>query len=509
MLAASLITVGTNALGRVFGYLREAVVAGYFGTSSTFDTFILAFTVPELMTFIIFAALPPALIPLMRKDRSNPGGEQLRFFWEGLISFTLIFGVVAILIYLFRGDILSWLAPKLTVHQCVGGERLMAILSSFVFFRGVEAYFRSCLFDKKHFIVPATSPIIANLIILALIFQLYDKLNIEALAYGWLLASVALFLYNGFFAFLLVKPPPFAGVRLSALSPMLRVTATVAAIECIALIYPVVDRYLAAKYLGEGQIAALRYATFLVHIPTGIFVASFSSASFPWISDLSAPEAAERLKKLYCESVRLLVFVMGLVAAGMMIFSTEIVRVAFQRGAFDLHSLDLTVSPFMFLALGIVFYSVYLFQMRIYYARAALFRLGMILLTMLLIKAVLSRMLVNPMEQDGLALATSIAWLCGCIIITVDLSRMLRLSIRDLLFPSIYKMMLGIGVVALFWLAIAWLWPGMGSDSLFEVFFRLALLALMGTLIYIGLAVVFKLPEPKKVLESIRSRILS
>jgi len=508
LVTASLVTVGTNVFGRIFGYAREAAIAGHFGTSSTFDTFILAFTVPEFMTFIIFAALPPALIPLMRKNASETQGERFRLFWEGLISFTIIFGLLSILIYLFREKILWCLAPNLTEQQRTIGERLMTILSWFVFFRGVEAFFRSCLYDKKHFIVPATSPIIANIIILVLIFSLYDELNIEALAYGWLLASAALFFYNGIFAFLLVKPTALSGVHLSSVKTLLRMTAALAIIACIALIYPVIDRYLAAKYLGEGQVAALRYATFLAHIPPGMFVTAFAMASFPWISDLSVPEETERLRRLYQNSLRFVIFVMALVVAGMVTFSTEIVRIAFQRGAFDFTSLQLTESPFRIFSLGIIFYSVHLYQVRFYYAATTLLRLGAILTVMLIIKSIMSLILVNPMEQDGLALATGIAWLSGCIIMTIDLGRSLKVSNWNVFTPYSLKVLLSVFGATLFWIVMSHVWPGTEVDSLMAVFIRLLLLTLGGIAVYIGMAVALKLPEPKKMLMSLRSKTL-
>jgi putative peptidoglycan lipid II flippase len=53
-MAATLITIGGNILGRLFGFGREAVIAGYFGTSAILDTFILAFTLPELLGMVFF-----------------------------------------------------------------------------------------------------------------------------------------------------------------------------------------------------------------------------------------------------------------------------------------------------------------------------------------------------------------------------------------------------------------------------------------------------------------------
>ena len=150
-----------------------------------------------------------------------------------------------------------WLAPTLTPQQLADGERLVTIVAPFVFFRGMEAYFRSWLFEKKHFVVPATSTIINNVVLLVILYGFYDTLNIQSLAYGWLVASVLLAVYNGIFAFRFVKPAPPHHLTPSLVYTMLGVTVSVAVVEAIALIYPVIDRYLAAKYLGEGQIGLL------------------------------------------------------------------------------------------------------------------------------------------------------------------------------------------------------------------------------------------------------------
>ncbi len=506
LVTASLVTIGTNVAGRLLGYLREATIAGYYGTSTDFDTFILAFTVPELFSFIIFAALPSALIPLMRQTASGPRSRQ---FWEGLVTFVAIFGFVSILIYLLRADILDLLAPALSDDQRMLGEKLLTILSGFVFFRGVEAYFRACLYDRKHFVIPSLSPIIANVVVLTLMIAYYGELHIEALAYGWLLAAATLLLMNGVMAVLILKPGWPGKIDLSLVKPLLKATTAVAAIESVALIYPVVDRFLAARYLGEGQIAALRYAAFLVHIPTGMFAAAFALASFPWISDLSAPGKTDQLQKLYGQSLRLIAFVMLPAAVGIVLFSREIVRVAFQRGVFDVTSANLTHSPLLFFALGVVFYATYLFQMRFYYASASLRRLGLILIGMLTVKIVLSLALVNSLEQDGLALATSITWLGGFLVMTLDLHYHLKLRAGTVLLPFVVRVVPALAGVGVYWIIMAHIWPGADTDSLWNVFLRLALLGFSGALLYFLLAALLRLPEPRQLLASISSKMRS
>ena len=206
LVAASVIMIGANILSRVFGFAREAVIAGYFGTATVFDTFILALTIPEFLSAIIFVALPAAMIPSLKKIRVNSDAAESESFWSGLVIFTVIFAIVSILIYSLRDDIFRFLAPQISEDQFNAGNKLMAILSWVVFFRGTDAYFRSWLVEKKHFIATATSNILSNVVILTALFLLYGKINIDALAYGWLLGSAIVCIYNGYIAIVVVKP---------------------------------------------------------------------------------------------------------------------------------------------------------------------------------------------------------------------------------------------------------------------------------------------------------------
>jgi len=513
LVTASLLTIGASVLSRLLGYVREAVIASHYGTSAVFDTFVLAFTVPELLSFIIFAALPMAVVP--SGGKSGDTGTSLQkenaadslLFWKGLLAFGGIFALLSLLIYLFRVDILSVLAPRLVEDHSSLGHRLIAILALFVFFRGSEAYFRSWLYKRKHFLVPVFSPFLINVVVLIMVLQLHGSLDIEALAYGWLIGSFLAFLFNGIGVLLVLKPlTRFDGVSVSV-KPLLRLVLAVVLIESIALIYPVVDRFLAAKYLGEGQIAALRYAIFLMALPPGVLVATFSLASFPWIADYSGSEETDRLKKLYKDSVSLVIFAMGLVMVGMIWFSTELVQVAFLRGVFDQSSLALTVGPFRYYSIGVVFYSLFIYQMRFYYARRAVLRLGIILSVMLLIKIIGSLLLIGPMEHEGLALATSIAWFIGFVVMTVDRSRFLDPSESDLLVSPVRRTLLLLVVVVAFWIGMSQVWPANPSESLMMVLVRVAVSGFSGAAIYFGLALVFKLPELMLVTNSLSRRL--
>ena len=506
LVAATLVTVGGNVVGRLFGCLREAVVAKYFGTSALLDTFVIAFTVPEILTFVIFAALPTAVI---RSSQTLVGQDQEKeaaLFRKGLAAFGLSLLLLTTALFLLKEQILIWLAPNLRPELEPVALRLLGILASIVFFRGLEAYFRAWLFRKKHFVAPALSPLVLNAAVIASLVLPIRSVPIEALACGWLVASILLFLLNGALAIAVIGPGALAAKASVRVAPVLRMTLAVAAIEAAFLVFPAIDRFLAARYLGDGEIAALRYALFLSQIAPGMLVVTFSSAAFPWITDMAASVDLDKLRQFYQESLRLVLFVILPVVAGLIIFSREIILVAFQRGAFNQHSVELAAGPLVCYSLGLVFYSVYFYQIRYYYAKQLLPRLGAILSISLIIKLVASVILVSPLGRNGLALATSIAWLASCIMMTIDLGRIADLRFARDMAPWLTKVGLVLAASVLAWALLQSLWPVSDQADLTARFVQLAAIGVSGLIVYAGLALAFRLPEAGRLAASIRRR---
>lgn len=506
LLAGSIVMIGTNVVGRLVGYVREALTAGYFGTTVTLDTFLLAFTIPELIFFVLFAAVPTVMIPMFKQAAADNRESEASLYWNGLAGLAAVLALITLALYLFRDPLLRLLAPTLSESDHALGSTLAAILAPIVFFRGLESYARGWLFYRKHFVIPATTSMLMNVVILLVLWLFHGPLGIHSLAWAWLFGAVAACLFNVTFAVFAVGPSGVFAWNRRIASRLLRLALVVGAVESIALLYPTVDRMFVSRYLGEGQISALRYAVVLIHIPTGMFVVAFGAASFPWITDLSVSRQREQLISLYTQSLRLIVFALALIAAGVIMFAQDIVQVSFMRGQFDVISLGLTTSPLIYYALGVVFYSIYIFQMRFYYARMMLTRLGVFLAAMLVLKVLLSYLLVGPLGHNGLALATSLSWLSGAVVMTADLGRQLDVRSRVLFVPAIPKIAAALTVTVVCWFALARIWPYDITRSLWEVFLRLAVMAAAGIGVYVGAAFVLRLNEPRQVVDRIISK---
>lgn len=499
--AASVVTLIANFGGRFIGYAREAATANFFGTSAALDLFILSFTIPELLVFVIFAAFPTAFIPA-RKHLSVTDGQ---LFWRGLWSYCLLLLFLTLPLLLFAEQFTSWLGGNLTSQQMSTVKSLMYLFGGYLVFRGLEVYFRSWLYEKKEFVVPAVSTALVNVVVLSVMVFFWNSMTIWVLAFSWLAGAFVVFVYNGFAAFKRVIPGPVT-FQLKGTNHLYYVFLGIAAIELLALVYPVIDRYFAANFLGEGNVAALRYATFLAHIPTGIIAGTISLAAFPWISDHLSEGQKARLRHVYLEGMRVLIFIMLLVAVGVAFFAEEIVRVAYQRGQFEETSLNLTTGPLFFLALGLPFYSAYFYQMRFYYAAKATRRLALIFVGMLLFKLLLSYLLVGPMQQNGLALATALTWFFGFCTMTVDLQGRINVSARVLFstwLPQVLLSLFGSTIIVLF-LSQA-LRPDSDS-SLLGVFLFLAMTGVVAIVLYVVLAKLLRVPEADRIMRLMKRR---
>jgi len=493
LVGASMVTFIAYIISAGFGYLREAATANYFGTTSDLDIFILAFTIPELIVVIVMSCLPTALIPSLKKVISGSGAEESEYFWSGLVSFGSLLLVLATAFYIFKIEILTGIFSLTESTDIEMGSRLSNLFVAYIVFRGLEFYFRGWLFEKKHFVVPVTMGIIQNLIIILSIIFLHERYFVESLAFGWVLSSAALFIYNGAAVFWIIRPKLIFKLHKNWLKEFYRSLGIIAVIELVSLIYPLIDRHLASKYLDDGYISALKYAFGIILLPNRMFAISVSSVSFPFITDLYKCGNQEKLRKIYLDSICLLFFIMGFIGVGFAVFAEDVLRLIFQRGLFNEGSLQLTAGPLFIFALGIVFNSMYIFQMRFYFARSSYLFLALVRVSMLVIKVIFSLILITNFQHSGLAAASVIAWFTGFVIMGFDLGKSMKLNFSVMIRDYMAKSFAALAVVAVVWITGDYIWQ---SYFVFEgQVAKLFILGGTGALVYFLIAFRFKFHE--------------
>lgn len=436
-----------TSISRVLGFVRDIVIANFFGTALYAQAFVVAFRIPNLLRDLIGeGAANAAIVPVLTQELARKGRGD--FFRLAQVLFNILFW--ALVVFTVFGMMASPLIVRLIAPGFIGDYEkfittvsLTRILFPFLILVGMWAYAMGVLNTLGHFASPAFGPCILNLSMI-ICASLFGE-NVFGLASGVLIGGV--------FQFLIQLPPLYKnGWRLRFTGDFSHPQAKKAGIllvpralgACVYQVNVFVSTILASlsTIAGEGAVAALYYANRVWQLPLAIFGIAIAQAALPTMSKHAAMNDMEQLKNTLVFSIKAVFFILTPATVGLVILSEPITKVLFERGAFTQYSTGITSSALLFYAIGLLacggtkvlvsaFYSLHDTMTPV---KTALFSLVM--------NIALNIALMYPLKVGGLALATSISSVFNFIALYFLLSKRLGgLGIRRI-YASLFKVIL-------------------------------------------------------------------
>lgn len=173
-----------------------------------------------------------------------------------------------------------------------------------------------------------------------------------------------------------------------------------------------VDRILASG-LPEGSVSALNYANRLMQLAPAIIGVSVVTVVYPTLAKMAARQDRKGLTEGLSSSLGLVHFMLVPIAVGVFVLREPLVRVVFERGAFDSTATQETAWALLFLSWGIAVFTMRSLVERAFFAMqdtTTPVKLGVVAVS---VNIVLNLLLVGPLRQGGLALATTVATFVG------------------------------------------------------------------------------------------------
>lgn len=402
-------------LSRISGYIKDMVLASFFGASLVADTFFVAFRIPNLLRELFAeGSMSSAFIPVLTEYRTLKGEEESKRIVRIVFTFiVLVVGLITFTGILFAPFIVKIIAPgfiplpekfNLTVL-------LTRIMFPFLLFISLASLVMGALNVKKVFFVPAFAPVMLNLSIIVCLLFFGRKISppIVAVAIGVTLGGLLQFLFQipSFFkqGYDLRPDRYFRHEALKKIA-LLLIPATMA--MAVSQINIFVSTIL-ASFLKEGSITYLYYSMRLIQFPVGIFGVAMGMAVLPFFSEHASKGDYELLKRDFSFAIRLLFFITIPAMLGLISLRVEIIEVLFERGRFTHNDTLQTAYALLFYSLGIwsivgnriltaFFYSVQDTKTPVKTAAT-----GMI------INIISSIIFMRFLEHGGLALANSVA----------------------------------------------------------------------------------------------------
>ncbi len=434
---ASLVAILT-VVSKVLGLIRDLVVAHYFGTSMQAD----AFNIAYLFTgnfFIIFGTIGgpfySALVATLPKLPENK--HTWAFLKDILLKTTLALGGIAFMIYLYKGFFLKYfIEPSQQEYFNLTLLNIDILLPLIVLCGPIGIIFGILNCYKKYY-EPSLSPAVVNVVMIAMVLMMGDAVNGLALALGASLGGILSFVY---------QLPPLIYVRKKLLghdeSPHTKLQKQAIKVieekqdvfsgEYNHILIPTlfstglsqvivfIDGYF-CKGLEEGSFTALTLANRLIQLPLGVLLTAFLVPLFPRITQLVKEHDLSEIKRLLIKAIRMLVLLCIPAILIGMIWPHEIIRLLFERGAFDERSTAMVAELFFYLCLSIIPY-----VLRDSFARAC-YSFGdarsplIVMIVSIIVKWLTNSYFVDNYGLNGIAMSTALISTINAVILFIIL----------------------------------------------------------------------------------------
>lgn len=446
-------------LSRVFGYVRDMVIAGFLGAATASDAFFVAFRIPNLMRRLFAeGSLSIAFVPVFTEEIQANGRERAFDMARSAIRLlSIILVVVTMLGMLFSPALVQVIGFGFadTPEKFSLTVSLTRIMFPYVFFVCLVALSMGILNVLGHFAAPALAPVLLNIAMIgslwgATFFTGDNVIRVKCLAWGVLAGGALQLLLQAPF---LIRQGLRFWQRAKLFHPALKKVGVLMLPAVFgAAVYQVntLIGTMLATMLPEGSVSCLYYADRLVQFPLGVFAISAATALLPSISRQAAANDTDAIIDTFGYAMRMILFISLPAMTGLIVLREPIVALLFQRGEFGEQAARMTSQALLFYAVGLWAFSSVRIVVSTFYALSDTKTPVVTAVISITANAVLSIILMGPMAHNGLALATSIASMLNLLMLIWALrSRLGALNLATV-FRSVLKSVFcsaGMGVV--------------------------------------------------------------
>lgn len=421
---------GMTLLSRILGLVRDVVFARYFGAALVMDAFLVANRIPNMLRrFFAEGAFSQGFVPVMAHYRERYDHGEAREFVDAVAG---TFGLLLFLVTL-AGVVVAPLLVAMVAPGFIGGDGrfdLAALMLRFtfpyLFFVSMTAFAGGILNTYGRFAVPAFTPVILNVVLIAAAIWLAPLLDEPgmALAYGVFIAGVCQLAFQvPFLRRIRALPRPKWAIRHEGVRRAGRLMLPAIFGSSVAQLNVLVGGIIASM-LGVGKISLLYYSDRLMEFPLGLFGIALATVTLPYLSRQHARQSYAEFAATLDWSMKLVLLISVPAAVGLIVLAEPLVATIFFGGEFSTGDVRMTALALQAFAVGLVGFSFVKILAPAFFAREDTKTPVRIALVALAVNFVLSVVLAWYLtsigfegSHAGLALAVSVAALLNALLL--------------------------------------------------------------------------------------------
>ncbi len=373
VLRSSVIYSFFTSISRIFGFLRDILIANFLGTGLIADIFFVAFRLPNTFRRIFSeGALNSAFVPIYTKLLKDKLIDESRQFAGSIfLIFLIVSSLVVLIIEIFMPFFITILAPGFTDDNDKFNElvKVARIIFPFLILISISSICSSILNSHNKFALSAALPIILNItLIISLIIAAHVKAAfLTFLSWSVVLAGILQVIIliialsrEKIYLFFTVKIYNSYIKRFSKLFSASFFSSGL--LQLNILIGTIIASF------ESGAISYLYYADRVYQLPLALVGIAIGIVLLPSISSKIRSDTRETIHHSIEQTLLYSLLFAVPASLGIYVLSDEIVSALFERGEFDEKSSLFTSQALKFYALGLVAFIVMKIYTPIFFA---------------------------------------------------------------------------------------------------------------------------------------------
>jgi putative peptidoglycan lipid II flippase len=364
---------------RVLGLVREQAFAIMFGAGFAFDSFVVAFRIPNLLRDLFGEGALSAAFVTVFSDYDETRGREATWKLAGnvLVFISILLSIITLLGILFADQIVLALVDadfEKIPDKVALTQLLTMIMFPCVLFISLSSVVMGILNTKGRFFIPALASSFFNIgsivggVSLAFLLGESGQPSIVGMAIGTLIGGMLQLggqlpsLFRAGFQF-----KPQLNLRDPGLHRILKLMAPAVFGLAALQINVFINTYFASS-LEEGSLSWLNYAFRFFQFPVGVFGVAISIAALPLLARQAATKDFARLKETFTSSLTMAFSLTIPATVGLILLAAPIIRIIFEHGNFSAIDTYKTAEALQFYALGLFAYASVKVMVPVFYA---------------------------------------------------------------------------------------------------------------------------------------------
>lgn len=415
-------------LSRVFGFVRDMLMARFLGAGLETDAFVVAFKLPNFFRRLFAeGAFNQAFLPMFAGMlKTGTREEALKFASDALSWLILVVSAVVAICMAAMPWVMMVLAPGFDEDPVLYNLSvdLTRITFPYLLFITIVSLLGGVLNSFEKFSAVAATPIIMNLSMIAgiYLFPPVTPTMAHALAWGVFLAGVTQLFWLVYYC---KRAGVLPNIHFPRWTPEVRklliLIAPAALGAGVTQINLMIDTMIAT--LIPNAVSYLYYADRIFELPLGVIGIAVATALLPTLSKQIRAGEHDKAVATTNQSIKL-VMLLGLPCCGaLLVIAEPIIQVIFERGAFNMSDTAAVFPALMAFALGLPGHLVAKILASNFFAAQDTKTPVKVAIFCVTLNLVLNLILMQFLAHVGIALATTISGYANALILVTILER--------------------------------------------------------------------------------------